>query len=230
MNIAFKIAKTFLNPGVYKKGNLEVENKSLFDALPEENVLIIMNHTTYYMEAVAILLHLWKEAGNINDVKHKFNPVVEFNSLKKKGANPWREFVNGVARGMGMIYVRRENDKKIHGDGRKMYNENAFQEIFDTLDKGWVIFFPQGTTKKTAPLKPGILKIIKEKNPHLLLIKTSNFRECFGKKGVFPKKSFNGKLGLDVKKIIENPREREPYVLLEEIANTLDIPFTMGTK
>lgn len=226
MSIAYQIAKAFLYKGVYKKGRLEVKNKELIQELPNENVLVVMNHTTYYMEAVAFMFHLWKEEGNTKTLSNKFNPVVEFNSLKKKGANPWREFVNGVARKMGMIYVRRQNDKKVNGDGRKQYNDTAFDEIYSTLDKGWVLFFPQGTTKKNAPLKPGILKIIQKKNPTIILIKTSNFAEVYGKKGVFPQKESKEQLGIELKRIIKDPMSLAQNDLLKLISEELDIPVT----
>ena len=64
--------------------------------------------------------------------------------------------------------------------------------IFPTLEKalndGWVITFPQGTTRPFAPIRKGTLHIIKTYNPIVVPIQIDGFRRSFDKKGIYIKK------------------------------------------
>ena len=60
--------------------------------------------------------------------------------------------------------------------------------IGKALDDGWVITFPQGTTKPFAPVRKGTLHIIKKYKPLVVPIQIDGFRRSFDKKGIFIKK------------------------------------------
>jgi 1-acyl-sn-glycerol-3-phosphate acyltransferase len=56
------------------------------------------------------------------------------------------------------------------------------------LDDGWVITFPQGTTKPFKPVRKGTAHIIKKYKPIVIPIVIDGFRRSFDKKGLMIKK------------------------------------------
>ncbi|HBY68151.1 MAG TPA: 1-acyl-sn-glycerol-3-phosphate acyltransferase, partial [Flavobacteriaceae bacterium] len=60
--------------------------------------------------------------------------------------------------------------------------------ITKALDDGWVITFPQGTTKPWRPIRRGTAHIIKKNKPLVVPIVIDGFRRSFDKKGIRIKK------------------------------------------
>lgn len=56
------------------------------------------------------------------------------------------------------------------------------------MDDGWVITFPQGTTKSFKPIRKGTAHIIKNHKPIVVPIVIDGFRRSFDKKGLRTKK------------------------------------------
>ena len=56
------------------------------------------------------------------------------------------------------------------------------------LDDGWVITFPQGTTKPFKPIRKGTAHIIKKYKPIVIPIVIDGFRRSFDKRGLMIKK------------------------------------------
>jgi hypothetical protein len=56
------------------------------------------------------------------------------------------------------------------------------------LDDGWVITFPQGTTKPFKPIRKGTAHIIKKYKPLVIPIVIDGFRRSFDKRGLMIKK------------------------------------------
>ena len=60
--------------------------------------------------------------------------------------------------------------------------------IGKALDDGWVITFPQGTTKAFNPIRKGTAHIIKKYKPIVVPIVIDGFRRSFDKRGLLIKK------------------------------------------
>src|SRR5690606_8063416 len=71
---------------------------------------------------------------------------------------------------------------------KKAVNPNDTQNIKLALDDGWVITFPQGTTKSFKPIRKGTAYIIKNYKPIVVPIVIDGFRRSFDKKGLHLKK------------------------------------------
>ncbi len=56
------------------------------------------------------------------------------------------------------------------------------------MEDGWVITFPQGTTKSFKPVRKGTAHIIKQHKPIVVPIVIDGFRRAFDKKGLRVKK------------------------------------------
>ena len=57
------------------------------------------------------------------------------------------------------------------------------QKITTAIENGWVITFPQGTTKPFMPGRRGTAKIIKEYEPIVIPVVVEGFRRAFNKEG-----------------------------------------------
>lgn len=67
-------------------------------------------------------------------------------------------------------------------------NPNDTENIKLALKDGWVITFPQGTTKSFNPIRKGTAHIIKQHRPIVVPIVIDGFRRSFDKKGLRVKK------------------------------------------
>ena len=67
-------------------------------------------------------------------------------------------------------------------------NPDDTKNIGIALDEGWVITFPQGTTKPFKPIRKGTAHIIKQYKPIVVPIVIDGFRRSFDKKGLRIKK------------------------------------------
>jgi 1-acyl-sn-glycerol-3-phosphate acyltransferase len=70
------------------------------------------------------------------------------------------------------------------------------------LDDGWVVTFPQGTTRPFKPVRKGTAHIIKHYKPIVIPIVIDGFRRSFDKKGLMIKKR-----GILQSMIIKEPLE-----------------------
>jgi 1-acyl-sn-glycerol-3-phosphate acyltransferase len=90
-------------------------------------------------------------------------------------------------------------------DGQEVNRPVKFSDISNigtALDDGWVITFPQGTTKPWKPLRKGTAHIIKKYKPIVVPVVIDGFRRSFDKKGLYIKKK-----GILQSMIIKQPLE-----------------------
>ena len=87
------------------------------------------------------------------------------------------------------------------------------------LDDGWVITFPQGTTKPFKPIRRGTAHIIKTHKPIVVPIVIDGFRRSFDKKGLLIKKR-NVLQSMVIKKPMEIDYENET---IDEIVKRIQI-------
>ena len=73
-------------------------------------------------------------------------------------------------------------------DIKRNVNKVNIKTINRALNDGWVITFPQGTTKPWMPVRKGTAFIIKNNKPVVIPIVIDGFRRSFDKKGLYLKK------------------------------------------
>jgi 1-acyl-sn-glycerol-3-phosphate acyltransferase len=73
-------------------------------------------------------------------------------------------------------------------DVQRDVNPNDTENIKIALEDGWVITFPQGTTRSFKPVRKGTAHIIKQHKPIVVPIVIDGFRRSFDRKGLFVKK------------------------------------------
>jgi 1-acyl-sn-glycerol-3-phosphate acyltransferase len=123
---------------------------------------------------------------NIKNVGYLWNPklniyYVAASETMKEGLLP------RILAYAGAITVERTWRAK-GKDIQREVNPNDTENIKIALDDGWVITFPQGTTRSFKPVRKGTAHIIKQHKPIVVPIVIDGFRRSFDRKGLRIKK------------------------------------------
>ncbi|WP_185882446.1 lysophospholipid acyltransferase family protein [Blattabacterium cuenoti] len=154
--------------------------------LPTNKVLFVSNHQTYFADVFA-MFHVFSSVKNgfINTIK---NPIYLFNPIINLYYVAARETMNqGILTKLfsysGGIIVNRP---WIHSNNNKSYiiDLSEITRMGIALNNGWLITFPQGTTKAFAPGRRGIVHVIKKYNPIVVPIVIDGFKQAYDKKGI----------------------------------------------
>jgi 1-acyl-sn-glycerol-3-phosphate acyltransferase len=183
---------------------MHIEGSEIIKNLPETGVLFISNHQTYFADVVA-MFHVFNASlsgrdDNIKNVGYLWNPklniyYVAASETMKEGLLP------RILSYAGAITVERTWRAKGQ-DIKREVNPNDTENIKIALDDGWVITFPQGTTRSFKPVRKGTAHIIKQHKPIVVPIVIDGFRRSFDRKGLRIKKK-----GILQSMVIKEPLE-----------------------
>lgn len=169
---------------------LHIEGSEIIKALPDKNVLFISNHQTYFADVVA-MFHVFNASlsgrdDNIKNIGYLWQPKLNIYYVAAR-ETMHSGLLPRILSYVGAITVDRtwrDKGKDIHRD----VNPNDTENIHIALEDGWVITFPQGTTKSFKPVRKGTAHIIKQYKPIVVPIVIDGFRRSFDKKGLRLKK------------------------------------------
>jgi 1-acyl-sn-glycerol-3-phosphate acyltransferase len=158
--------------------------------LPTNKVLFVSNHQTYFADVIT-LMHIfssnkWNFKDKIKNPIYLLNPKIDTyfvaaEETMKSGLIP------KIFAYAGSVSIKRT--WRANGpDVNRQVDMNDISNIGDALDHGWVITFPQGTTKAFAPGRRGTAHIIKKYQPVVVPVTINGFRRAFDKKGLLLKK------------------------------------------
>jgi 1-acyl-sn-glycerol-3-phosphate acyltransferase len=183
---------------------LKIEGSEIIKSLPKKNVLFISNHQTYFADVVA-MFHVFNASlsGRIDSIKnvgYLWNPklniyYVAAKETMKSGLLPR---ILAYAGSISIERTWREKGKTI----KRQVKMSDITNIGVALDDGWVVTFPQGTTRPFKPVRKGTAHIIKHYKPIVIPIVIDGFRRSFDKKGLMIKKR-----GILQSMIIKEPLE-----------------------
>lgn len=172
--------------------DLHIEGSEIIRNLPDRKVLFISNHQTYFADVVA-MFHVFNASlsgreNNIKNVGYLWQPklniyYVAASETMKSGILP------RILAYVGSISVERtwrSGGKDV--TEKKQVNPNDTENIRIALEDGWVITFPQGTTRSFKPVRKGTAHIIKQYKPVVVPIVIDGFRRSFDRKGLRVKK------------------------------------------
>lgn len=165
---------------------LKITNADIIAKLPHNNVLFVSNHQTYFAD-VAAMFHVFAAVNN-GFVGHINNPI----SLARPKLNLYfvaaketmtSGLIPKILAYAGAIMVQRTWREAGISIQRKV-NSGDTDSVGIALDDGWVITFPQGTTRAFNPGRKGTAHIIKEYKPIVVPIVINGFRRAYDKKGL----------------------------------------------
>ena len=169
---------------------LHIEGSEIIKNLSEKNVLFISNHQTYFADVVA-MFHVFNASlsgriDNIKNVGYLWSPKLNIYYVAAKetmraGLLPR---ILAYAGSISIERTWRQSGKEV----KRQVKMSDISNIGLALNDGWVITFPQGTTKPFKPVRKGTAYIIKHYKPIVVPIVIDGFRRSFDKKGLMIKK------------------------------------------
>ena len=169
---------------------LHIEGSEIIKNLSDKNVLFISNHQTYFADVVA-MFHVFNASlsgriDNIKNVGYLWSPKLNIYYVAAKetmraGLLPR---ILAYAGSVSIERTWRESGKEV----KRQVKMSDISNIGLALNDGWVITFPQGTTKPFKPVRKGTAHIIKHYKPIVIPIVIDGFRRSFDKKGLMIKK------------------------------------------
>ncbi|WP_424494286.1 lysophospholipid acyltransferase family protein [Salinimicrobium sp. GXAS 041] len=199
---------------------LKIEGSEIIKNLPGNNVLFVSNHQTYFADVTA-MFHVFNASlsGRVDSIKnvgYLWQPKLNIYYVAAKETMN-AGLLTRIMAYAGAITVERtwrEKGKEV----QREVNLNDTENIGTALKDGWVITFPQGTTKPFKPIRKGTAHIIKQHKPIVIPIVIDGFRRSFDKKGIRIKK----------RGILQSFQIKEPLVFdyenesIEEIVEKLE--------
>ena len=150
---------------------LKIEGSDVLKSLPQNNVLFVSNHQTYFAD-VAAMFHVFNASlsGRVDSIKNmtylwqpKLNIYyVAAKETMKAGLLP------RILAYVGSVSIERTWRSKGE-DVNRQVKMSDISNIGVALDDGWVITFPQGTTTPFKPIRKGTAHIIKKYKPIVIL-------------------------------------------------------------
>ena len=169
---------------------LKIEGSEVLKNLQGKNVLFISNHQTYFAD-VAAMYHVFNATLN-----GRVDTLDKWSYLGRPKLNMYYiaalETMKAGLLPKIFAYVGSISIERTWRAAGKQVNRKVkmsdISNIGKALDDGWVITFPQGTTKPFNPIRRGTAHIIKEFKPVVVPIVIDGFRRSFDKKGLLIKK------------------------------------------
>src|SRR5690625_2709355 len=199
---------------------LKIEGSEIIKNLPDTNVLFVSNHQTYFADVVA-MFHVFNASlsgrtDSIKNIGYIWQPKLNIYYVAAKETMR-AGLLTRIMAYAGAVTVGRTWRAKGQEVSRQV-NSNDTRNIGTALNDGWVITFPQGTTKPFKPNRKGTSNIIKQYKPIVIPIVIDGFRRSFDKKGIRIKK----------RNILQTFQIKEPLIIdyenesVEEIVEKLE--------
>ena len=146
---------------------LHIEGSEIIKNLPDQKVLFVSNHQTYYADVVA-MFHVFNASlsgrlDSIKNVGYLWNPKLNiyYVAAKETMSDGLLPKILAYAGSVSIERTWRESGKDVN----RQVKFSDISNIGKALDDGWVITFPQGTTKPFRPMRKGTAFIIKKYKP-----------------------------------------------------------------
>ena len=196
---------------------LQIEGSEILRNLPQNKVLFISNHQTYFADVMA-MFHVFNAAlsgrdDNIKNVGYLWNPKlnVYFVAAKETMKSGLLPKIFAYAGSISIERTWRASGENVN----RQVKMSDISNINKALNDGWVITFPQGTTTPFKPIRKGTAHIIKHYQPIVVPIVIDGFRRSFDKKGIRVKKK-NILQTMEIKAPLEIDYEKESIAQIVE--------------
>ena len=187
-----------------KFNKLIIEGSEVIKSLPENKVLFVSNHQTYFADVTA-MIHVFNASlsGRVDSIKnvgYLWQPKMNIYFVAAKETMRSGLFPRILAYA-GSVSI----DRTWRAKGEQVNRQVKMSDISNigkALEDGWVITFPQGTTTPYKPIRRGTAHIIKKYKPIVIPIVIDGFRRSFDKRGIRIKKK-NILQSMEIKKSLD---------------------------
>ena len=169
---------------------LQIVGSEIIKELPGTHVLFVSNHQTYFADVVA-MFHVFNASlsGRVDSIKNvgylwqpKLN--IYYVAAQETMRSGFLPRILAYAGAVTVTRTWREKGREVD----RAVDLSDTENIGIALHDGWVITFPQGTTKPWKPIRKGTAHIIKQYKPIVVPIVIDGFRRSFDRKGIRIKK------------------------------------------
>jgi 1-acyl-sn-glycerol-3-phosphate acyltransferase len=147
--------------------DVHVEGDEILPELPRRNVVFLANHQTYFMEALAFF--------DLVYVRYQFpleDPILRFSAaeetMKKNLLTALMKLAGGVT------FKRSFRDGGV--DIRRGVDLDGVARVQEAISLGWLLHFPAGTTRKGAPLRAGVARLLHQTRAIAVPVRVDGFR------------------------------------------------------
>ena len=165
---------------------LEIHGSEILRELPDNNVLFVSNHQTYFADVVS-MFHVFNASlsgreDSIKNIGYLWRPKLNiyFVAAKETMQSGLLPKILAYAGSVSIERTWRAEGK----DVQRQVKMSDVSNIAKALQDGWVITFPQGTTKPWKPIRRGTAHVIIKNRPIVVPIVIDGFRRSFDKKGL----------------------------------------------
>ncbi|SNT24458.1 hypothetical protein SAMN05421640_2913 [Ekhidna lutea] len=163
-----------------------VSGSKILTEIPDMNVLFVANHQTIFTDVIAMFHAMFAalngQVDSIEDWSYLKNPKVNvyYVAARETMEKGFLAKILALAGAVTVDRTWRKGDEMI----KREVNPDDTKSIGMAIKDGWVVTFPQGTTRKGAPVRKGTAHIIKQHKPVVIPVRVDGFREAFDKTGI----------------------------------------------
>ena len=159
---------------------LEVIGAEQLRDLPESGVLFIANHQTVCTDVIAMYYTM---IDTLNDSARRLkNPKLNLYYVAARESMQ-KGLLLRIFTMAGAVLVDRTWRKGADSVERPIQAKDL-EAIGMAVNDGWVMTFPQGTTRPGAPVRKGTAHLIKEHGPIVVPVRVEGFNKAFDKSGL----------------------------------------------
>ena len=148
--------------------DVHVEGDDVLEDLPRRNVVFLANHQTYFLEAIAFF--------DLVYVRHQMpleSPIVRFSAAEETMKQNLLTKLMTLAGGVTF----KRNFREAGQDVNRAVDMDGVARVEEAIKDGWLLHFPAGTTKKGAPLRGGVTRLLHNTRAVALPMRVEGFRE-----------------------------------------------------
>ncbi|MEO9872117.1 lysophospholipid acyltransferase family protein [Ekhidna sp.] len=182
----FRVVGSFVRSRLLNPNNVVISGAEVLPNLQAHGVLFISNHQTIFTDVIAMYNAMFAalngQVNSIADGSYLKNPKVNVyyvaaRETMEKGLFPK---ILAYAGAVSVDRTWRQGDDMI----KREVNPDDTKSIGMAIADGWVVTFPQGTTRDGAPVRKGTAHIIKQYKPVVVPVRVDGFRKAFDKTGL----------------------------------------------
>jgi 1-acyl-sn-glycerol-3-phosphate acyltransferase len=148
--------------------DVHVEGDEILKDLPERNVVFLSNHQTYFLEAIAFF--------DLVYVRHQMpleRPILRFSAAEETMR---KNLLTRVMSLVGGVTFRR-SFREGGVDVRRAVDLDGVSRVEQAIRDGWLLHCPAGTTKRGAPIRSGVSRLLHNSHAVTLPMRIDGFRE-----------------------------------------------------